>query len=104
MLRWRFVDNGNGAVYVENQVRTELFDFVVDNYLFGDLSRAPRDEDSLVEDGIIDSTGVLELVEFLESRFGIEVTEMETVPENLGSISNLTKFVLGKQAGIGSGH
>jgi acyl carrier protein len=84
-------------------VRTDLFDFVVDNYLFGDLSRAPLDEDSLVEGGIIDSTGVLELVEFLESHFGIEVTELETVPENLGSISNLTKFVLGKKAGNGSG-
>ena len=91
-----------GAINVETQVRTELFDFVVDNYLFGDLSKAPQDEDSLVEGGIIDSTGVLELVEFLESHFGIEVTETETVPENLGSISNLTKFVLGKKAGSGS--
>ena len=88
----------------EAQVRTELFDFVVENYLFGDLSAAPRDEDSLVERGIIDSTGVLELVEYLESQFGIEVTEMETVPENLDSISNLTKFVLGKKAGTGSVH
>ena len=88
---------------METQVRTELFGFLVDNYLFGDLSRAPRDEDSLVDGGIIDSTGVLELVEFLESQFGIQVSETETVPENLGSISNLTKFVLGKKTGTGSG-
>lgn len=90
------------AAVQDTQIRTELFDFVVENYLFGDLSAAPADEDSLVERGIIDSTGVLELVEFLESHFGIEVTEMETVPENLDSISNLTKFVLGKKAGTGA--
>ena len=88
---------------METQVRTELLDFVVDNYLFGDVSRTPRDEDSLVEGGVIDSTGILELVEFLESHFGVEVSETETVPENLGSIANLTKFVVGKRAGSGSG-
>jgi acyl carrier protein len=70
----------------------------VANFLFGDVARAPRDEDSLVEEGIIDSTGILELIEFLESRFGIEVSEAETVPQNLGSISSLTKFVMGKQS------
>jgi acyl carrier protein len=94
----------NGSGNVEAQVRTEIFDFVVENYLFGDLSAAPGDDDSLVERGIIDSTGVLELVEFLESHFGIEVTEMETVPENLDSISNLTKFVLGNRVGTGALH
>jgi acyl carrier protein len=88
---------------VETQVRAELVGFVVENYLFGDVARVPPDEDSLVEGGIIDSTGILELVEFLESHFGIEVSETETVPDNLGSISNLTKFVVGKKVGSGSG-
>ena len=87
------------GVGVETRIRAELIDFVVSNYLFGDEARTPRDEDSLVEEGIIDSTGILELIEFLESHFGIEVTETETVPQNLGSISNLTKFILGKKAG-----
>lgn len=89
---------------METRVRAELVDFVVDNYLFGDAARAPRDEDSLVEGGTVDSTGILELIEFLESNFGIEVSEKETVPENLGSISNLVKFVVGKKAANGSGH
>jgi acyl carrier protein len=40
---------------------------------------------------------VLELIEFLESHFGIEVTDAETVPENLGSVSALTRFVAGKR-------
>lgn len=88
---------------VESRVRAELIDFIVDSYLFGDVARMPCDEDSLVEGGIIDSTGILELIEFLESHFSIEVSEAETVPENLGSVSNLTKFVLGKKADDGSG-
>jgi acyl carrier protein len=81
---------------VQTQIRAELTEFVVANYLFGDAARAPRDEDALVEAGIVDSTGVLELIEFLESRFGIEVSEAETVPQNLGSISSLTEFVTSK--------
>jgi acyl carrier protein len=40
----------------------------------------------------------LELIEFLESHFGIEVSEAETVPQNLGTISNLTRFVMSKKA------
>jgi acyl carrier protein len=83
---------------VEVQVRAELAEFIVTNYLFGDAIRAPRDEDSLIEGGIIDSTGILELIEFLESHFGIEVSEAETVPENLDSISSLTQFVVSKKA------
>ena len=81
---------------METQIRAELTEFIVMNYLFGDITRAPRDDDTLVEAGIIDSTGILELIEFLESRFDIEVSEAETVPQNLGSISSLTRFVMSK--------
>jgi acyl carrier protein len=81
---------------MDTQIRADLTEFIVTNYLFGDVSRAPRDEDALVDEGIIDSTGVLELIEFLESHFGIEVSEAETLPQNLGSISALTEFVMSK--------
>ena len=83
---------------VEQNVRTELREFISANYLFGDVSRFPGDEDSLLEKGILDSTGVLELIEFLEDQFGIEVSDTETVPDNLGSISGLTRFVMSKRA------
>jgi acyl carrier protein len=83
---------------VDLQIRAELAEFIVTNYLFGDATMAPRDEDSLIEGGIIDSTGILELIEFVESRFGIEVSEAETIPENMDSISRLTQFVLSKKA------
>lgn len=82
---------------MEAQIRSALTEFIVTNYLFGDTSRTPATADSLVEDGVIDSTGILELIEFLESRFDIAVTETETVPENLDSIARMTTFVLGKQ-------
>lgn len=85
---------------MEQQVKSELRDFVSANYLFGDLSRIPGDDESLLEKGILDSTGVLELIEFLEDQFGIEVSETETVPDNLGSISGLTRFVLVKKSGV----
>jgi acyl carrier protein len=82
---------------VETQVRRALVDFVVANYLFGDESRAPQDDDSLVEGGIIDSTGLMELIEFLEEQFAIEVADEDTVPSNLDTLGNLTRFVLRKQ-------
>jgi acyl carrier protein len=84
---------------MDQQVRSELREFIVASYLFGDGSRVPGDDVSLIAEGIVDSTGILELIEYLESHFGIEVTESETVPENLESISNLTRFVLGKRNG-----
>jgi acyl carrier protein len=83
---------------VDTEIRAELTEFIVTNYLFGDVARTPRDEDSLVEVGIIDSTGVLELIQFVESHFGIELTEAEMVPQNLGSITDLTKFVMSKRS------
>lgn len=86
---------------METQVRRQLVDFVVTNYLFGDESRAPQEDESLVEGGIIDSTGLMELIEFLESQFEIEVADEDTVPSNLDTVGNLTRFVLHKQGHTG---
>lgn len=88
---------------MEARIRTELVDFIVTNFLFGDGSRAPQGGDSLVEGGIIDSTGVLELIEFLESQFGIEVSDEDPVPSNLDTVDNLTRFVARKR-GSGEDH
>ena len=82
---------------VDSTIQSELTEFIVTTYLFGDVKRTPLDDDELIEADIIDSTSVLELIEFLESHFGIEVTDAETVPENLGSISALTRFVASKR-------
>ncbi len=82
------------AMTVEEQVRQ----FIEDNFLFrGESERLERDE-SLLEAGLIDSTGVLELVGFIESEFAIPVADAEIVPENLDSIATITDYVTGKQA------
>lgn len=51
------------------------------------------DSGSLLDQGIMDSTGVLELVAFLETEFGLQLADHEMVPENLDSIANITRFV-----------
>ncbi len=61
--------------------------------MFGDESRLIGNDDLLVESGIIDSTGILELIEYLEEHFSIEVLEDETVPQNLGSIARLSAYL-----------
>lgn len=78
---------------MNDHVRATIADFIVENFLFGDVSRLPEDQVSLLESGIIDSTGILELIEFVEGAFGIQVDESETTPENLGSIASLTAYV-----------
>lgn len=83
---------------MEDRVKTELREYITSSFLFGDSSRLVDDEVSLIEAGIVDSTGILELIEFLEEHYGITVTESETVPDNLGSIANLSRFVAGKAA------
>ena len=77
--------------------------FIVMNFLFGDESRIPDHTDSLLETGLVDSTGVLELVDFLETDMGVVVADDETLPANLDSIENLTRFVMRKRGGAGVG-
>ena len=73
----------------------QLRKFIVENYLFGGECEF-SDDDSLQDKGIIDSTGVLELVAFLEENYRIEVTDDELLPENLDSINRLARFLEGK--------
>ncbi|NOX53754.1 MAG: acyl carrier protein [Planctomycetes bacterium] len=77
----------------------EIRDFVRENFLFGDDSENLEDDTSFLEQGYIDSTGVLELVTFLEQRFGIEIADDELVPENLDSIRRVVAFVESKLQG-----
>lgn len=72
-----------------------IHDFVVANFLFdtGDVD----DEASLLGQGIIDSTGVLEMVVFVEDAFGIAVADEEVVPENFDSIAALAAYVEDKR-------
>ena len=71
----------------------DLRQFIVDNFLFGKADAPLASSDSLLERGIIDSTGVLELVGFLEQKYGITIQDEELVPENLDSLERLVRFV-----------
>lgn len=69
--------------------------FVIENYLFGKEEKLGND-DSFLESGIIDSTGILELVRFLEATFGIKVADEELIPDNLDSINKIVAFLQAK--------
>lgn len=84
---------------MEDELVGKIREFIVSNFLFGDTSRMPDDGQSLLESGVVDSTGVLELVEFLEQDLGVKVADHETVPANLDTIENLAHFVGRKRAG-----
>ena len=72
--------------------------FVVENFLFGDAAQAPSDEESLIENDIVDSTGVLELVAFIEDSFGISMADGDVVPANLDTIERIAAFVSARAA------
>ncbi|MFN8008876.1 MAG: acyl carrier protein [Terriglobia bacterium] len=83
---------------LKNSVEQEIRSYVLHNLIFGDEPRMPGDQDSFLDKGIIDSTGVLELVAFLQDTFGIQVEDEEIVPENLDTVGNLIRFVQNKSA------
>ena len=66
--------------------------FIVENFLFGDGEHLTN-ETSFLDSGIIDSTGILELITFLEETYSITIEDDELIPENLDSLNNVVKFI-----------
>ena len=83
----------------EDLVKTRVRQFVIDSFLFGQDSQSLSDNDSFLDRGIVDSTGVLELVGFLETQFNVSVDNHELIPDNLDSIDRVTTFVSAKLSG-----
>ena len=81
--------------------RDEIRTFVIDNFLFG-AEGDIQDDTPFLENGIVDSTGVLALVGFLEERFGIRVEDDEIMPENLDSLRRICTYLERKLAGKAS--
>ncbi len=78
------------------ELKSEIRHFIVENFLYGqddDFS----DEVSFLERGLIDSTGVLEVVSFIEDKYGISVDDDEMIPENLDTVNCLANFVVKKR-------
>ena len=72
--------------------KTKIKEFIIENFLFGEQNGL-KDDTSFMDEGIIDSTGVLELVNFLEEEFSITIDDEELIPENLDSINNVAAFL-----------
>ena len=66
--------------------------FIVDNFLFGDGSSL-KDDTSFLQERIVDSTGILEVITFLEDEFSIKIEDDELLPENLDSLKNIDAFL-----------
>jgi len=79
--------------YNENNIKNIVNQFIKNNFLFNGKKENIDENISLYENRIIDSTGVLEVVDFLEETFGIKIEDDELVPDNLGSIKKMAKFV-----------
>lgn len=77
----------------ETEIREKIRGFLSANFLLGKGSVNVKDEDSFLESGIVDSTGVLEFVSFLQDTWDIQVSDEELLPENFDSVANLTAFV-----------
>ena len=74
-------------------IEKELTDFVVETFMFGEGADRVKGDTSLLDQGIIDSTGVLQIVAFLESTYGLQVADEELVRDNFDSLGKLTAFV-----------
>lgn len=79
-----------------DSIASEIRNFIISNFLFGQDDGRVTEEVSFLESGTIDSTGVLELVGFVEQRYGISIGDRELIPENLDSIANVSRFVTRK--------
>jgi acyl carrier protein len=87
------IQAGNGNGEIARQVRA----FLVDTFLLGDDDGFAEDV-SLLDNGIVDSTGVMEVVAFLEEQFGIVIDDDELVADNLDSVDRLSSFVARKRS------
>jgi len=79
------------------ETKTQVRTFLTTNFYIPD-GAVPADDASLLDQGIIDSTGILEVIEYLEDTFGITVEDAEMLPDNLDSVNRIAAFVERKQA------
>lgn len=76
-----------------SELHAQVRNFVLENYLFTDDESALGLDESLLERGIVDSTGMLEIIMFIEDDLGVPVADEEMIPENLDSVNRIAAFV-----------
>lgn len=79
-------------------ITVEIRNFIIENFLFDENEGELDNGASFLDEGIIDSTGILELVSFIEEKYGIHVEDEELIPENLDSVSNVVSYIERKLA------
>lgn len=79
-----------------DNIKNRIKHFITENFLFTTNIDSISDDLSFMESGIVDSTGILEIVNYIEKEFGVQLEDYEIIPENLGSINQLTIFISGK--------
>ncbi len=80
------------------EIVLKIREFVISNYLFGDGERL-TDDTSFMGSGIVDSTGMLDLIGFVEETYGVKIKDEELIPENFDNISRVAGFVRAKLDG-----
>jgi len=81
-------------------IRETVRAFIIDNFLFGDAGEL-ENETSFLDSGVIDSTGMLELITYLEEHFNIRIEDEEMLPENMDSLNNVAAFLERKKGSQG---
>lgn len=71
----------------------KIRNYILENYLFTDDQSVLANDDSFLDKGILDSTGILEVIYFLEDEFNIKIEDEEMIPENLDSVARITHFI-----------
>jgi acyl carrier protein len=84
----------------ENDIREHVTRFIRDNFMYTANDDGLDPDAPLLEQGIIDSMGVVEIIEFLEDRFGVEVADQDITEENLGTVSAMSRYVAGRMAKV----
>lgn len=79
-----------------DEIKIKIKEYILENFLYSASNDKLADNDSFLEQGIVDSTGILELVAFIEETFPIKLSDEDLVPENLDSINKISNFILSK--------
>ena len=80
----------------KTQVREKVREFIIENFMFGQGGETLSDSASLLDEGILDSTGVMEMVLFAGETYGFQVTAEELLPDNFDSVDYLTRYICRK--------
>ncbi len=87
----------------KSDIAAKLRAYILETFLFTEEDDAFSNDDSFLEKGIIDSTGILEVIEYIGDEFGVSAEDDELVPENLDSVNNLAVFIQRKSIALKTG-